>query len=139
MPQQTFWHVHVVDGESRQTRRALAGFETESMGGDADPQNNLHMDGARHVIVAVMPAGMEGEWHENPAPQWIVPLSGRWWVETMDGTRVEMGPGEISFGGDQGTTDGRGHRSGVVGAADCHLLIVQFDTVPQAVRDAAPA
>jgi hypothetical protein len=27
-----------------------------------------------------------------------VPLSGRWFVETMDGTRVQMGPGEASFG-----------------------------------------
>ena len=53
------------------------------------------------VVFTVQPVGWVGEWHENPAPQWIVLLSGRWWVESMDGTRVEMGPGELSLGEDQ--------------------------------------
>jgi len=35
---------------------------------------------------------------KNPAPQWIIVLSGRWWVESMDGTRMEQGPGEFSLG-----------------------------------------
>ena len=45
--------------------------------------------------------GEIGEWHENPMPQWIMPRRGRWRVETMDGVIVDMGPGDISFGGDQ--------------------------------------
>jgi quercetin dioxygenase-like cupin family protein len=83
------------------------------------------------VMVTVQPVGWEGEWHENPAPQWIIPLSGRWFVEAMDGTRVKMGPGEISFGEDQGCRiiDGRtGHRSGTVGDEPAVLMVVQFDT-----------
>jgi hypothetical protein len=83
------------------------------------------------VKVTVQPAGWEGAWHENPAPQWIIPLSGRWYVESMDGMRVEMGPGEISFGEDQGTRerDGRkGHMSGTVGDEPAVLMVVQFDT-----------
>ncbi len=72
-----------------------------------------------------------GEWHENPEPQWIVPLSGRWFVETMDGKRVEMGPGEISFGNDQNTkADARGHtghRSGTAGDQPCMLMLIQLD------------
>ena len=55
------------------------------------------------MLVTVLPVGWVGDWHENPRPQWIIPLSGRWFVETMDGARVEMGPGEMSFGEDQGT------------------------------------
>ena len=63
------------------------------------------------VLVVVQPVGWVGEWHENPKPQWIIPLSGRWFVETMDGKRVEMGPGEVSFGGDQNTKpDAQGAR-----------------------------
>lgn len=46
------------------------------------------------VLIASLPVGWIGEWHGNPKPQWVVPLSGRWFVETTDGTRVEMGPGE---------------------------------------------
>jgi hypothetical protein len=61
------------------------------------------------------------------------PLSGRWFVGSMDGQRVEMGPGEISFGGDQNAkeTEGRkGHLSGVVGDEPAVLLLIQFDGVP---------
>jgi len=72
------------------------------------------------VILTVQPVGWTGPWHEDPKPQWIVPLSGRWFVETTDGRRTEMGPGEISFGEDQNTrpnarSDHQGHLSGTVG------------------------
>ena len=60
-----------------------------------------------------------------------MPLRGRWFVETMDGQRVEMGPGELSFGGDQHTradAEGRqGHRSGTVGDEPCYLMVVQLE------------
>jgi hypothetical protein len=51
----------------------------------------------------------------------------------MDGTRVEMGAGEASFGGDQAAAevDGRlGHRSGTVGDVPAVLMLVQFDNAP---------
>jgi len=83
------------------------------------------------VLVANMPVGWIGDWHENPKPQWIIPLSGRWFVETTDGVRVEMGPGELSFGGDQNAkpdAHGRvGHRSGTVGDAPAVVMIVQLN------------
>lgn len=40
-------------------------------------------------------AGIVIDWHENPVRQWIVPLSGRWFVETMDHLRVEMKAGNF--------------------------------------------
>ena len=40
-------------------------------------------------------AGSIIDWHENPVKQWIVPLSGRWFVETMDHLRVEMRAGDF--------------------------------------------
>ena len=83
------------------------------------------------MIVMVLSVGWVGEWHENPKPQWIVPLSGCWFVETMDGTRVEMGPGELSLGNDQNTrTDAqgrRGHRPGTVGDKSCVIMMVQIE------------
>ena len=58
-------------------------------------------------------------------PQWIIPLCGRCSFETMDGVIVEMGPGEISFGGDQGTNNRKGHRSCAVGETPTELLLIQ--------------
>ena len=131
-PTLSYWHVWTDDGGvSHQTRCELTAFEQESMGGDAAPQwNSRLMKGAAEVLFSVLPVGWVGEWHENPRPQWIVPLSGRWYVETMDGMRVEMGPGEVSFGGDQKTqpnADGQqGHTSGTVGDKPAKLMVIQL-------------
>jgi quercetin dioxygenase-like cupin family protein len=130
-PNVPYWHLYAdSEGVSRQKRCHMTQFELKSMQPPAAPQ----WQGSRHteqmtVMVTVQPAGWTGEWHENPAPQWIIPLSGRWFVEAMDGTRVEMGPGEISFGEDQDciTHDGRtGHLSGTVGNEPAVLMVVQF-------------
>ncbi len=91
-PEVHYWHVWTDEnGISRQTRAALTSFEKESMGGDADQQWNNHLlCGDAEVLFTTLPVGWKGSWHENPKPQWIIPLSGKWFVETMDGHRVEM-------------------------------------------------
>jgi hypothetical protein len=52
----------------------------------------------------------------------------------MDGQRVEMGVGEMSFGEDQNARelDGRkGHFSGTVGNEPATLMIVQLEVLPE--------
>lgn len=134
-PMLRYWHVFTdEDGISRQKLRHLRSFEQQSMGGDAAPQwNNVLGQYGAQIIFAELPAGFDGDWHENPRPQWIVPLSGSWWVETMDGQRVDMGPGDVSFGNDQDTKDGKGHKSGVDGKEPCRMMIVQLDRVPDEI------
>ncbi|MGB7413125.1 MAG: hypothetical protein WA902_02865 [Thermosynechococcaceae cyanobacterium] len=132
-PTLSYWHVWTDDdGISHQTCCQLTHFEQESMGGDADPQwNNRLLSADAEVLFSVLPVGWEGEWHENPKPQWIIPLSGRWFVETMDGNRIEMGAGNLSFGGDQNTVPNakghRGHRSGTVGQQPAVLMVIQLN------------
>jgi hypothetical protein len=130
-----YWHLWTdADGISRQKQCAMTHFTLKSMQAPAAPQwQGDKTSGAMSVMITVQPVGWIGEWHENPRPQWIIPLSGRWFVESMDGARVEMGPGEISFGGDQNcreTGGKRGHRSGTLGAAPAVLMVVQFDDAP---------
>ncbi len=136
-PSLAYWHVFAdARGVSHQERRTITGFRGQSMGGAAPQWNAEPPWTPAKTIFSVLPVGWTGEWHENPAPQWIVPLSGRWFVETMDGTRVEMGPGEVSFGADQGCTANaqghKGHRSGTLGAAPAVLLLVQMAPGPGA-------
>ena len=130
-PNVFYWHVWTdADGISRQSRKPMEGFTMASIAQGAAPQwLGPRTDAQTSVLVVVLPPGWVGEWHENPCPQWIIPLSGSWAVETMDGTRVEMGPGEASFGDDLGTQerDGkRGHRSWTVGDQPAVLMLVQF-------------
>ncbi|WMS41930.1 cupin domain-containing protein [Acuticoccus sp. MNP-M23] len=138
-PTVTYWHLYAdADGITHQHRCTMSEFQMKSIGSGASPQwqGRTHHDGAS-VMVTVLPVGWQGDWHENPKPQWIIPLSGRWYVEAMDGTRVEMGPGEISFGEDQGAAeqDGRkGHTSGTVGDEPAVLMLVQFDTPREATK-----
>jgi hypothetical protein len=126
-----YWHIWTDErGTSHQTRCALTAFERQSMGGAAVQWNDRQAGSPAGLLFTVLPIGWVGEWHENPKPQWILPLSGRWFVESMDGTRCEMGAGDLSFGGDQGCVvdlQGRkGHRSGTLGDQPAVLMIVQF-------------
>jgi hypothetical protein len=127
-----YWHVWTDEhGVSHQTRRLIIEFELKSISPPSAPLwLGAKAVGDASVLFTVLPAGWIGQWHENPEPQWIIPLSGRWFVETMDGVRVEMGAGELSFGEDQNTRerDGRrGHLSGVVGDEAAVLMLVQVE------------
>ncbi|GEP06889.1 cupin domain-containing protein [Methylobacterium oxalidis] len=132
-PKVPYWHVWTdAEGVSHQDRFWLTEFDLRSMKPPADPQwQGTRRTHKSTVMVTVQPVGWVGQWHENPKPQWIVPLSGRWFVETLDGTRVEMGPGELSFGEDQNTRpDARGrtgHLSGTVGDEPAVLMVVQIE------------
>ena len=135
-PTVAYWHVWTDEkGVSHQGKYELSAFKSQSISPGSAPEwiDKLISSGAT-VLVVVQPPGWVGEWHENPKPQWIEPLAGRWFVETMDGTRVEMGPGEASFGNDQNCkpdAQGRkGHRSGTVGNQSSVMLIVQLETDP---------
>lgn len=131
-PKVPYWDVWTDDsGISHQTRRSITSFDLRKVAAGAAPVWVDDLPGTvTGSVLAVLPADVVGEWHENPVPQWIAVVSGRWFVETMDGTRIEMGPGELSFGGDQGTrsSDGRrGHRSGALDGEPTTLLLVQLD------------
>jgi len=101
----SYWHVWVdIAGTTHQTQCEFKDFSTLSLGKGVEPifVDRLK-DKPAHIIIAQFPKGWVGQWHENPEPQWIIPFSGRWFVETMDGKRVEMGPGDASFREDQGS------------------------------------
>ncbi len=132
-PKIAYWHLWVdASGISRQTRCVMSEFEMQSIGGGAAAQWQGNKTTAEMTVeFTVLPVGWRGAWHPNPKPQWIIPLSGRWFVESMDGKRVEMGAGDISFGEDQQARehDGKqGHSSGTVGNEPAVLMLVQMAT-----------
>lgn len=134
-PGTDIWYVwRDADGISHQEKKQIADFElttfipgmTSIWKSDASPKPT------KIVFLTLVP-GVDYGWHENPAPQWIVPISGRWYVETMDGDRVEMGPGELSFGADQNCCrvgEAQGHRSGAIGPENAVLMLIQVESDP---------
>lgn len=134
-PRVPYWHLWSDEhGVSHQSRCELTDYDLHGIG-SAQPQwNDAQRRSEATVVFTVQPVGWIGEWHENPAPQWIVVLSGRWWIEAMDGSRVEQGPGEFSLGEDQACTRdamGRqGHRSGTIGDEPAVLMTVRLHVPP---------
>ncbi len=133
-PTISYWHLWTDEsGISHFTESQLENFDFKGVG-NADPQWNNKQDKSEATVVfTVQPVGWVGEWHENPAPQWILPISGRWWVEAMDGTRREFGPGDLQLGEDQNcqTLQGKtGHRSGTIGNEPAVLMCVQLHVPP---------
>jgi len=129
----SYWHVWVDRaGTTHQSKCEFRDFSPFFLGKGPEPIfiKKLPYTPA-HVVIAQSPKGWVGQWHENPAVQWIITLSGRWFVETMDGHRVEMGPGDISLGDDQGSkpnADGHvGHLSEILGGTPLTLMFVQLD------------
>ncbi len=98
-PEVGYWHLWTDgDGVSHQTRCALTEFELKGVGGAAPQWSNKQERSEATVVYTVQPVGWVGDWHENPAPQWIVVLSGNTGgSRSMDGTRIEQGPGEGSL------------------------------------------
>jgi len=131
-----YWHLWTdSDGVTHQSRCRFDELELKSF---APPAKDLWVRrlAARpeDITILVLQPGTLN-WHPNPKPQWIVPLTGTWFVESMDGTRVEMGPSELSFGEDQlarEDADGRaGNLSGVVGDDPCVLMLIQVLDPPR--------
>lgn len=121
----------------------LEGLSLASLGGKASPIWMKQFAGNPiSVWFTVLPIGWVGDWHESPAPQWVCAISGHWWIETADGKRIEMGPGEIHWGQDQGTKGDRGHRSGQSGPEPCVQLMVRYANTPtggeRRIADNAP-
>jgi hypothetical protein len=135
-PRFHYWHNWTDDkGVSHMTKCPILNFELKSMSPPADPQWQARQASAQsQVILTQQPAGWKGAWHEDPKVQWIVPLRGTWFVEAMDGTRVELGPGDVSVGEDQNTkpdAKGRkGHLSGNVSSGPIMLMVIQLEETP---------
>jgi hypothetical protein len=140
----SYWHMWTDEtGRSRLSRRNLASSSLDVnsfLQGKEDTWTSRPQAlGNGKVIFITLQPGKSLEWHENPQPQWIVPVKGSWFVETMDGLRAEMGPGDLSLGEDQNTTTfngKKGHRSGALGDEPCVLMLVQFDKKIGDVTDA---
>ena len=139
-PTMTYRHLWTdTAGTTHFTLCHLDSFQSKSMSPPAAPQWQAPLNhGGMTVIATVQPDQWNGAWHEDPKPQWIIPLSGRWFMQAQDGTRFEMGPGDIALGEDQNSVapaDGpmkgkRGHLAGNVGRGEVKLLVVQLDEAP---------
>jgi len=129
-PRMPFWHMKDAgDGHSTIEQAWLGDFMQQVVSAPTAP---IWMRGfagqVRAVWFNVLPVGWVGHWHPSPSLQWVIPISGRWFIETQDGRRIEMGPGDIHWGADivTGRAADIGHLSGQLGDVPCVQFMVQF-------------
>eukprot|EP01026_Neomeris_dumetosa_P069417 TRINITY_DN6863_c0_g1_i5.p1 TRINITY_DN6863_c0_g1~~TRINITY_DN6863_c0_g1_i5.p1 ORF type:complete len:199 (-),score=19.13 TRINITY_DN6863_c0_g1_i5:98-694(-) len=133
-----YYHVWADNqGATHITKSYLTHFEYKEYSPPSAPQwvFSGQINKPKNITFTNLPIGYFGDWHVNPFPQWIVSLKGTWWVESTDGTRVEMGPGVLSYGDDGNSTiqgDGKiGHLTGVVGDESVSLMVIQCEELQQ--------
>ena len=133
----SYWHNWTdSDGVTHLTKCDLEKFTLKSM---APPADQLWLNdqdiGDKRLLNIVKPSGWKGDWHSDVKVLWVVTLSGRWFVEAMDETRVEFGPGDVVVVENVKTTpDGQGrvgHRSGNVGEEVVKLMAVKIEETPR--------
>ncbi|OAG72389.1 cupin [Gluconobacter japonicus] len=135
-PTAYYWHNWTDhNGISHMTRCPFHNYVLKTMSKPAGPQwQDRLKEGQAQVISTVQPPHWDGSWHPDPKVQWIIPLRGTWYVTSMDGTRVEMGPGDVSLGEDQmSRKDSKGHVghfAGNVGDDAVTLMVIQTDEQP---------
>ncbi len=135
-PATTYWHLWTDGrGVSHLTSCKLSAFTLESMAPPADAEwVNRQPSGNATVITVVQPPHWKGIWHKETSALWVVTLKGKWFIEAMDGTKLDLGPGDVWLAEDKETKQdaaGRqGHQSGNLGDDPVTLLVVQLDEEP---------
>lgn len=129
------WHIwRDGNGTSHLTRKHYANFSLVSfIEGIPNVWRSPERHSASNILFLHLEPGQEFGWHENPVLQWIVAISGRFSFETMDGTRIELGPGDLAFGADQNCRciEGRqGHLTETLGSEPAVLMLIQVDSDP---------
>ena len=79
---------------------------------------------AKRVAIMQARPGWKGDWHPAPGRQLMFYLAGHIEGEASDGTRRTLGPGSVVLVED---TEGKGHRSRVVGEEDVVIAVVQLE------------
>jgi hypothetical protein len=123
------------DGQTHTTKCYLSKLESKPF--SSTPQYVQRLPGdVDSLVYTELPAGWEGNWHINPKRQWVVILSGQYYMETSDGKGVTLKAGDVFLGADQGAKPAAtspekvGHTSRVVGNAPSDHVIIQLKDAP---------
>lgn len=118
------------DGETHVKEGKLSNFDLKQYAASTPPQFVKPTQPPTKTVFSELSVGNEQDWHCCPQVQYVICLSGKWYIETSDGSRREFGPGEILF---QDNIEGSPaskkpqHKSGVVGDSVNQQLILQVE------------
>eukprot|EP00897_Mesotaenium_endlicherianum_P002423 jgi/Mesen1/2208/ME000152S01289 len=132
---QNFQYTHLwvsKDGETHIKEATLSGFDLKKYA--EKPQYVKEGPSPSKIVFTQLDPGLEQDLHSCPQVQFVVCLSGSWYVKTTDGTKKVFVPGDVLF--QDNTADCPSekqpkHFSGVVGDGPNQQLIIQVDRKPE--------
>ncbi|CAM6087454.1 unnamed protein product [Calypogeia fissa] len=122
------------DGESHITECKMSGFRTEIYSSMPQFVRDEFGGQPEKVVFTELSVGLEQPLHTAPQVQFVVTLSGSWYIKTTDGEKYVFKPGEVLFQDNTKTTPAQKlgqHYSGAVGDVPCQQMIVQFNRPPE--------
>lgn len=132
-----FMYTHLwtsADGETHLKECYMKGFDVKSFAGDTPPQFVKEGSKPTKVTFSELTVDNLQDFHSCPGVQFVVCLSGSWFVETTDGDRKDFQPGEVLFQDDCEASPAKKapkHKSGVNGDKPNRQMILSVDREPE--------
>jgi hypothetical protein len=112
----------------------MTGFDLQAYGSKPQYVRSDFGGEPTKLVFTELAVGLEQPLHSCPAVQFVVTLSGSWYVKTTDGTKFAFKPGDVLFQDNTKNSPANKqpeHYSGVVGDQPCQQMIVQLSRPPQ--------
>ncbi|KAG6549417.1 hypothetical protein Mapa_009136 [Marchantia paleacea] len=122
------------DGETHITECKMSGFREEAYSSLIQYVRDDFGGNTTKLVFTELSVNLTQPLHSPPAVQFVVTISGSWYIVTTDGSYRAFQPGEVLFQDD--TVDSPAakipeHFSGAVGAVPCQQMIIQFNRPPE--------
>ncbi|BBM98388.1 hypothetical protein MPTK1_1g13110 [Marchantia polymorpha subsp. ruderalis] len=122
------------DGETHIKECKMKGFDLQKYSSELQFVKTDFGGQPQKIIFTELSAGLRQPLHPCPEVQFVITLSGSWYIETTDGSRYEFQPGEVLFQDNTKNSPADKtpqHFSGAVGDLPCQQFIIQFDRSPE--------
>lgn len=119
-------------GETHMSVCELDGFIPQSFSSSGQQYVSTNDMPTKRYVFNISPITYFGDFHSAPSLQWVVTISGSWYVRTSDGSIVNLPAGSILFNSDVNAT--KGHQSGVSKNYDsASVIVVQVTELPKTI------
>lgn len=122
------------DGESHIKECKMSGFKTQTYSSMPQFVKDEFGGQPEKIIFTELSVGLEQPLHTCPQVQFVITLSGSWYIKTTDGEKHVFKPGEVLFQDNTKTSPAQKlgqHLSGAVGDVPCQQFIAQFNRQPE--------
>ncbi|MCO5594299.1 hypothetical protein L7F22_048328 [Adiantum nelumboides] len=121
------------EGETHIAECKMQGFREEAYSALLQFVRDDFGGNATKMVFTELSVNLTQPLHNTPSTQFVITLSGSWYIKTTDGSYREFLPGEVLFQDntkDSPAAKSPQHYSGAVGDVPCQQFVIQFDRVP---------